>query len=473
MSKQANRSLLPFIGAALITLAIILLVWKFFFGGNLIHSKENVAGEYIEQPKNVLFHVSGSNSIGEKLLPDLLKSFMEKEGYEAVKIVQGEIPEEKWVMGNKKGETDAISIHAAGSSEAFKDLASKKAEIGLSSRKINEAEIAQLSTLGNMTSHECEHILAMDGIAIIVPGNNPLKSLSKDQIAQIFSGSVTNWSQISDSKAGAINLYARDKQSGTYESFKATVLGGSDIISNVKWFKNGKELSDAVSQDANGIGFVAMNAVFNNKALAIADAKDISPFYPTPFTISTEDYPLSRRLYMYTAAQPQSQLVKEFIGYALSDEGENVVSQTGFVGLSMQANKNASREIVASAGNIPTEYLQAIGGAARENVDFRFQTGSSNLDNKALDDLDRLAKSFAKPEMRGKTILLLGFTDSQGNDAANRTLAKNRVDAVWKELRSRGLLVSNTYPLGNMMPVASNANPLGREKNRRVEVWVK
>ncbi len=473
MSQPTNRSLLPFIGAGLITLAIILLTWKFILGGNLVHSGEKNDVSVAEVAEHLLFHISGSNSVGEKLLPELLKAFMQKEGYTDVKIIAGEKPEEKYVSGTKEGKIAGISVHGYGSSEAFKDLSNGSAEIGISSRKINDAEAAQLAKLGDMTSHTCEHILAMDGIAIIVPGSNPLKSLSKDQIAQIFSGTITNWSQISENKAGAINLYARDKQSGTYESFKASVLNGIDIISNVKWFKNGKELSDAVSQDANGIGFVAMNNILNNKALAISDAKEIMPFYPTPFTISTEDYPLSRRLYMYTATNSKSDIVNEFIEYALSDEGENIISQTGFVGLSMQINKNAGQEMATSSTQVPPEYFAATQGAGRENVDFRFQTGSSVLDNKALDDLDRMVRAFSKPEMRNKKILLLGFTDNQGSDAANKKLAQNRTDAVLKELKSRGLMVANTYPLGNMMPVASNTNVIGREKNRRVEVWVK
>lgn len=474
MSQTTNRSLLPFIGGILITLALILIVWKYFLGGHITSNspKEKMEESKTENPTNLLFHVAGSNSIGDKLLPELLKAFMQKQGYTELEIKQGAEAHEKWVCGNKGGQHTSISIHAANSSEAFKELAAGTAEIGISSRKINDSEIAQLVSLGNMTSHQCEHILAMDGIAIIVPGSNPIKSLTKDQIAQIFGGAITNWSQIMDNKAGAINLYARDKQSGTYESFKATVLGGSDIISNVKWFQGGTELSDAVSKDPNGIGFVAMNSVLNNKALAIADAKDISPFYPTPFTISTEDYPLSRRLYMYTAENPKSSLVKEFIQYALSDEGENIISQTGFVGLSMQTNKNSGLGI-ANTANIPAEYLQATAGASRENVDFRFQTGSSVLDNKALDDIDRFARAFTKPEMRSKQIILLGFTDSQGSDAANRKLAQNRTSVVAQELKSRGLYVSNTYNLGNMMPVASNLTSLGREKNRRVEVWIK
>lgn len=251
------------------------------------------------------------------------------------------------------------------------------------------------------------------------------------------------------------------------------IINSKHFRFNVKWFKNGKELSDAVSQDANGIGFVAINNVLNNKALAVSDGKDIVPFYPTPFTISTEDYPLSRRLYMYTAENPKSPIVKEFIRYALSDEGENAISQTGFVGLSMQSNPNARQEAATFLGKIPAEYLAATEGAARENADFRFQSGSSILDNKALDDLDRMVFAFAKPSMRNKKIILLGFTDSQGNDVANRKLAQNRNEAVAQALKSRGLIISNVYALGNMMPVASNANEMGREKNRRVEVWVK
>src|SRR5208282_4241123 len=93
----------------------------------------------------------------------------------------------------------AIEIHAHSSAFAFEDLANGQADIGMSSRKIKADEVTRLASLGDMTSPACEHILGLDGIAVIVSGKNPVRTLAKDQIAQIFEGVIGNWQQVGGS----------------------------------------------------------------------------------------------------------------------------------------------------------------------------------------------------------------------------------------------------------------------------------
>ena len=107
------------------------------------------------------------------------------------------------------------------------------------------------------------------------------------------------------------------------------------------------------------------------------------------------------------------------------------------------------------------------------SVDFRFRTGSSQLDNKALDDLDRVITYLASPTARGKEVMLIGFADNTGNPKANEALSNERAKIVDRQFSSRGVLAAVCRGFGSAVPVASNETDEGREKNRRVEVWLK
>src|SRR5262249_28534648 len=111
--------------------------------------------------------------------------------------------------------------------------------------------------------------------------------------------------------------------------------------------------------------------------------------------------------------------------------------------------------------------------AERLSVNFRFRTGSSQLDNKALDDMDRVIAYLAGPTARGKEVMLIGFADNLGNAQANRALSNERAKIVARQFSSRGVLPAVCTGFGSAVPVASNETDEGREKNRRVEVWLK
>ena len=111
--------------------------------------------------------------------------------------------------------------------------------------------------------------------------------------------------------------------------------------------------------------------------------------------------------------------------------------------------------------------------AERLSVNFRFRTGSSQLDNKALDDLDRVTAYLASASARDKQVMLIGFADNKGSSQANQTLSNERAKIVDRQLSSRGVLADVSAGFGSAVPVASNETDDGREKNRRVEVWLK
>jgi len=422
-----------------------------------------------DEPKQTeaepLFRLHGSNTVGEKLAPALLQAFLQQQDAQALNWQQGQAAVERrldFTLANRLG---AVQLHAHGSSTAFKDLAVGKADIGMSSRRITPAEVEKLKPQhGDLSKIGNEHIVALDGLAVIVNQNNTLKAISTEMLAKIFSGEVSRWSQLGGAEQ-PITLYARDDQSGTFDTFKALVLAkhGKTLSPQAQRFESSSALSARVSEDENGIGFIGLNYISFNKALAISAGADSTPIYPTRFTISTEDYALSRRLYLYTPTAA-SQTVKDFARFAISDEGQQLVDQAGLI------SQNIRVEQVYPISDAPASYNQYAQKGQRLSLNFRFSYGDNELDNKGKRDLQRLVHFMESNA--GRRLVLMGFSDAVGAVTKNAELALKRAKAVERELTARGIPVMAVESYGEMLPVANNDTDSGRERNRRVEVWV-
>jgi phosphate transport system substrate-binding protein len=281
--------------------------------------------------QKVALSLHGSNKIGAQLAPALAEAFFRQDGGSDIKTVP-QAADEMRVSASYPGDATprVIEIQAHGSGTAFKDMLARTADIGMASRKLTTAEAQSLAAMGDMTSQASEHVLGLDGIAVIVSRSNPIGALTKQQIAGLFSGSLA-WTAVAG-PAGAVKVYARDDQSGTYDTFKTIVLGNLSLTSSAKRFEDSRQLSDAVANDPDGIGFVGLPYIGSAKAVSVSEP-GARALIPNRFTVATEDYLLSRRLYLYTAANPTT-LTRKFVDFALSQKGQDVVTASGFVGQS-------------------------------------------------------------------------------------------------------------------------------------------
>jgi phosphate transport system substrate-binding protein len=123
--------------------------------------------------------------------------------------------------------------------------------------------------------------------------------------------------------------------------------------------------------------------------------------------------------------------------------------------------------------NAPRQYVKEVSGAGKLSLNFRFRAGTSQLDNNALGDLDRLVELLANPMYQQRDLLLFGFSDSAGGARKNIALSKDRAKVVAEQLQMRGIKPSLVNGFGRDLPIASNDTEDGREKNRRVEVWLR
>ena len=196
---------------------------------------------------------------------------------------------------------------------------------------------------------------------------------------------------------------------------------------------------------------------------ALRNIASSTAIFPTRFTVSTEDYLLARRLYMYVPSSALS-IVKSFAEFTISHQGKEMVEKSGLI------SQNIKLEKSYKVGNAPKKYNEYTEMASRLSVNFRFTSGSNELDNKAKRDLSRLLHFMEINP--GRRVVLMGFSDITGVPEKNKSLSLLRAHVLEKELTARGINVTAVEGFGAELPIASNSTKLGRSRNRRVEVWV-
>lgn len=413
----------------------------------------------------IKLRLHGSNTVGEKLAPALLEAYLRSQSVTQMRWVEGDIATERELQYVQDGQVYAIQLYAHGSKTGFTALLSGNADICMSSRKINKSEITALKTSkGDLLASNQEFIIGLDGVAIIVHKDNPLDQLGMVTLAKIFSGEINNWQQLGGADM-AINLYVRDENSGTWDTFNSLLLKAHNkqLSDSSLRFESSSELSAQVALDPAAIGFIGLPYVNNSKVLALSATEESTVIYPTRFTVSTEDYVLSRRLYFYTPSS-HNKTVQQFSQFVLSEQGQSVVEKVGLVSLNIKLEE---AYIVKNAPKIYNDYAQI---ASRLSVNFRFKSGSNELGNKAKLDIKRLVDYLGKRRVR--RIVLMGFSDSLEDPKTSLSLSFLRARKLEKALNAYGLIVTAVEGFGEKLPIASNKTVRGRSKNRRVEVWV-
>ncbi len=418
-------------------------------------------------PVKELFSLAGSNTVGEKLGPALVRAWLGQKYGNSIELSSESEGEHSLISGETSNERVHISLEAKGSSSAFKSILSGAAQVGMASRRIKASENEKLMpSFGDLTSQNNEHIIALDGLAVITHPQNSVRQLTMGQLAKVFSGEVTHWRQLGgDPDLGRIQVYVRAEGSGTRDTFVGLVLkpGRLKFDPEAIAIESSSELSDTVAREPAAIGFIGLPYIGRSQAMAIASTADTLPVYPTKFTVSTEDYPLARRLYFYST-DDNDPVVSEFIDFTLSEQGQKVVREIGLVSQIITASR------IDPKIEYPDRYNDLVKMAQRLSLNFRFNSGDAQLDNKGVYDLNRLTKYMEEHE--NKRVILVGFSDSTGEADANLVLSERRAYAIEHLLSMRGVPVMNVMGMGESVPVSSNVIETGRNKNRRVEIWV-
>jgi phosphate transport system substrate-binding protein len=239
-----------------------------------------------------------------------------------------------------------IQIEGKGSSTAPPALIAGTAQVGPMSREMKPSEIDDFEKKFGYPPSKFK--VAIDALAVFVNKDNPLKQLTLQQADAIFSKGracggakdITTWGDLGltgDWAAKPISLYGRNSASGTYGFFKEHALCNGDYKDTVKEQPGSASVVQGVAEDRYGIGYSGIGYKTSGvKALALAK-KDGEPFIETdPAEVYAGKYPLARFLYVYVNQPPNKPLdplVKQFLLYILSRDGQEVVVKDGYLPL--------------------------------------------------------------------------------------------------------------------------------------------
>jgi phosphate transport system substrate-binding protein len=216
-----------------------------------------------------------------------------------------------------------ISVRGGGSGVGVASLLDKKCDICDSSRPISDAELRTAAGRGVDVK---ANVIAMDGICMIINPGNKIAELTKQQVLDIFTGKVSNWSKIGGDNEKIV-VVSRDSASGTFEAFGALALKGAKVRPDALMQSSNKAVADIISKTKGAIGYVGIGYLTET-----VKAVPIGGISVTKETVLSGKYPYSRPLFMYTNG-PAKDLSKEFIDFVLSKDGQKIVEEQGFVAL--------------------------------------------------------------------------------------------------------------------------------------------
>jgi len=227
-----------------------------------------------------------------------------------------------------------ISVTGGGSGTGIAALINGTVDIANASRQIKSEEVSEAQSNG---VDPVEFVIARDAIAVIVNPENPVDELTLEQISDIYSGKINNWSEVSGEDRPIVRL-SRETNSGTHVYFLETVLrlGQKDndtlFSRDTLLLPSSEGIVAEVRQNPNAIGYDGLGYVPPDlKMIAIAKEGGGEYVLPSVESVNNATYPIARDLYMYTAGEP-SGTVKIYLEWIInSDEAQGIVKELGFV----------------------------------------------------------------------------------------------------------------------------------------------
>ncbi len=216
-----------------------------------------------------------------------------------------------------------ITVSESGSGNGAKALINGTCHVADMSRFMKDTEFSAAVAKGVLP---VAHVVAMDGIALIVHPSNPVKEISTDQIKDIYLGKITNWNQLGGPDRQIV-VVSRDTNSGTYETFESLVMKGDKMFEKVEYLGSNGAIRQKVQSTAAAIGYVGLGFVDNSvKALVV------NGVVCDRQTVASGKYAIARPLYMFTNGYPAlGGHLHQFVTLHLSHKGQEMIESIGFV----------------------------------------------------------------------------------------------------------------------------------------------
>ncbi len=232
-----------------------------------------------------------------------------------------------------------VTVNGGGSGVGIADLINKANDLGNASRQIKDEEVEEAKAAGVEVK---EFIVLYDGIAVIVSKNIDLAKITIEQLSDIYTGKITNWSEVGGPDAEIVAA-GRDSSSGTGEYFLERVVQLNKTIKDndygdvVLRLQSNADVAGQVADNDNCIGYISLGYLesVSGKANTVGVMAEgaADAVMPTLETVLAKTYPISRDLYVYANSNNMSEIAQAFVDFMLSEEGQQVGADSGFVGV--------------------------------------------------------------------------------------------------------------------------------------------
>lgn len=218
-----------------------------------------------------------------------------------------------------------ITVNQTGSGDGAAALIDGRCDIADMSRFMKPDEFAKAVGKGVLP---VAHVVAMDGVCVVLHPSNPVAALTTPQVRDIYAGKITDWSQVGGVSAPIVAI-SRDTSSGTYETFETLVMEGQKMGPSVEYVNSNPQAQARVRTTRGAIGYVGLGFVDPS-----VKAVKVDGIMPTRQTIASGTYPVSRPLFMFTNGYPKlGSMVHRFCTFYLTERGQELVEAKGFVPL--------------------------------------------------------------------------------------------------------------------------------------------
>ncbi len=326
------------------------------------------------------------------------------------------------------------------------------------------------------------HSVAMDALMVIVAPDNPTPEISTVNLARVLAGEVANWAAIGGPDMPLV-LHALRPEADVQAALSAR-LGA--LVAATVLHGDQQALANAVARDPWAIAVTGRSVTLPARRMPLTDSCGF-PLLPTPLAVKAEDYPLAIPVLFLAPKRRLPLMTREFLDFLRTPTAQEVILAAGFV------DRSASRQPMTADGLRLINAIQGAGedvtladlkrlvglmdGADRLSLTFRFEDGSSTLDAQSRDNLVDLAQLISAKQFRGERMVLAGFSDGSGAAEANLALSVERAGRVQQELAAIAPdLAPEALPVvegfGEALPMACDETAIGRQLNRRVELWL-
>jgi len=414
--------------------------------------------------------IAGPDALMSRLLPELLAGFAASEGFILEK--QGAT----YLLRDRETGRDAARFSMSSQSDA-------DAVFGLNEKSRGLALTRGMPEWDRTGSADgrTHHVVALDAIAPMVDGSNPIDGVTAKEFGEILSGEITEWSAVGGDEMPIV-LTAPPAGSVEYEILQAS--GISSAISGT-----GDAVQKTSDTDPFALALRPISDARTARALEIRGPCGIA-LVPDDASLKTELYPLTMPVYLTHSGRRLPRIARDFIAFARSDAVHPLVRSAGYVDQSIERipfsaqGARLATVILTGADAAGLAEVQRMVSDLSEfdrlTMSFRFRDGSIRLDAHSASNVRVLADALDQGVFDDHDVIIAGFSDGVGDAGSNLRLSRQRSRAVRDLLllevtppadRWRDPLVAKGY--GEAAPIACDEVEWGRQLNRRVEIWVR